>query len=153
MQKPINFKNITIGAIPTSYLNSLTYEEQILMLVKAFNELNENVTEYTDSEIKKLKNELIILINKNLELSKKYTDYNVLILNEKIADITLGDVNIRNPINGLFENVQKVIDDIYYANVNGITASRFDSLELSALEYDNKNITASDFDRNSNEIL
>lgn len=49
-----------------------------------------------------------------------------------------------NPISGLFEDIQKVIDDIYKNLLfsYGLTAKEYDELMLTAFEYDNMNITA-----------
>ena len=50
--KPIGRLPITIGAIPTSYLISLTYEEQLLYLCRKMDEVINFINEDISQEIK-----------------------------------------------------------------------------------------------------
>lgn len=61
---------------------------------------------------------------------------------------TLDRLDIINPLNGLLENVQDVINDIYaiVSKSFGITAEQYDSLHLSAKDFDTIFITAGDYD-------
>lgn len=75
-------------------------------------------------------------------------------LTQRIDDIELGDVLAYNPTTGSYENVSKVIMDIYETlRQNAISCAEYDGLDLTATEYDNKQITAYDFDTNGKIIL
>ena len=55
-----------------------------------------------------------------------------------------------NPITGQYEDVRDVVDDIvsYFHTENALTASEYDALDISADYYDNKQLTAYDYDFN-----
>ena len=55
---------------------------------------------------------------------------------------------------GTYENVSKVILDVYETlRNNAVTCTEFDGLELSATAYDNKEISAYNFDVNGKTFL
>ena len=177
----------TIGNLPSSYLLSMTYEEQIIWLcnylketvipeleelerkidivdadkiqqqlddMKAyilrmeveinseFNDLETNLTNKINSEIKDNYDEIIGYLN--YELDK---------INQKIDNISIDSIMMRNPVTGNIDNIQKVIDDIYYGSTNGITVDGFDAKQLTASGFDALNLTAYDFDTNSGNLL
>lgn len=54
---------------------------------------------------------------------------------------------VTNPLNGKFENIQKVLND--FAEIVGslsLTAEEYDSLQLTATQYDVKSLTAFEYD-------
>lgn len=68
--------------------------------------------------------------------------------------MNFGNVIAYNPTNGEYENVSKVIMDVYDTlRVNSITCTEFDALELTATEFDAKEITAYNFDVNGKTML
>lgn len=58
-----------------------------------------------------------------------------------------------SPFTGKIEPLQNVINNLAKLHQIGITAEKFDSLELSTTEFDDKNISAYDFDWNGNNLL
>lgn len=75
-------------------------------------------------------------------------------LEEQIEQIELGNVIAYNPTNGEYENVSKVITDVYETlRSNAITCTEFDALELTATAFDGLELTAYNFDVNGKTIL
>ena len=187
---------LTIGNLPTSYKDSLSYPEQLQVLKHALNQVIENyeliinsledlennysiitqtlddlqlqinninsyfesfrteILNSVDSKNNELYNRVIVLLNDyqtifNNSISNLRND-----LESEIERIELGDIKAYNPTTGEFENVSKVIMDIYETlRQNAISCIEFDSLELSASEFDSKEITAYNFDVNGKLML
>lgn len=75
-------------------------------------------------------------------------------LEQEIREIELGNVIAYNPTNGEYENVSKVIQDVYDTlRNNAISCTEFDGLELTATEYDALELTAYNFDVNGKTML
>ena len=107
-----------------------------------------------DSEIDALDTELKNLINSDYNRLKDYVDYNDNILDEKIDNIQIGQIQIYDPTSGTIKPLQDVINDLYaLTNKDGLTASEFDALELTATAFDSYEITASEFDSSAKNIL
>lgn len=67
---------------------------------------------------------------------------------------TLTNVMVTNPINGKWENINKVLDEMWKASMwAAITAKQFDSLDFTASEFDALLITARDFDYYARLVL
>ena len=60
-----------------------------------------------------------------------------------------------NPITGVYEDVRNVVDDIvtYFHTGDALTASEYDTLDLTAEYYDNKQLSAYDYDFNGKTLL
>lgn len=86
---------------------------------------------------------------------KTYVDERDAYLEEKINNISIDSIVLRDPTTGLYSNIQIVINNLYnQSNVDGITAQEFDDLtNLTAYSYDAQEITAIDFDTKSKIIL
>ena len=183
----------TIGEIPTSFLISMTYEEQLLWLcnyienqvIPYLEELGiavsklEDLAQKIDEKIIEIDEALAQLDSFRREIEQEVSsqlatqyqrvislmiDYQIIFnqnltnldnrLSERIDAIELGDVIAYNPTNGTYENVSKVIQDVYDSlRQNAISCAEYDELQLTATEYDNKEITAFDFDTNGKIIL
>lgn len=76
--------------------------------------------------------------------AKNYTD-------EQVLSYTM----MINPITGEFEDVRNVVDDIvyYFHTGDSLTASEYDTLDLTATYYDGKQISAYDYDFNGKTLL
>ena len=192
----ICFNRLTIGNLPSSYWESLTYEEQILWLQKRLNddiiptinemaefmknydsqvdelqyqidvingyirgfdrkieEANEQTINQLETELSVVERQLRDLISSNFNVLKDYVDEQDQYLEDKINNISIDTIILRDPTTGLMSNIQVVVNNIYNAgNVNGIEAGEFDALELTASEFDAKEISAFDFD-NKGKIL
>lgn len=187
----------TIGEIPTSFKQSLTYEEQLIWfcnylentVIPAVNnnaEILEAIQEYVktidvnfeklekeildmqyyvDSKIEEqnqnitlrfneMYNSLLNVINDFVDRVEGELNYQVTLLNNRIDQIEIGEINVYNPTSGNYENINKVLTDIYDSvRYDAITASEFDALELTATEFDAVEITAYNFDNNGKSIL
>ena len=126
------------------------YEE----LINKNTEDIENLDSKIDDEIQELNSTLRELINSNYNILKNYIDGNVAILDEKINNIQIGQIQVYNPTNGLLQPLQDVLNDLYESgNINAITASEYDALELTATAYDAYQLTAREYDTNAKELL
>ena len=193
------FLPFTIGTIPSSYLDSLTYLEQILCINQKLceiidylqnisienienlvdekineirnyidsqdNLLYNNLKSYTDTELQNKVNELTNLIyekfqfllnyiNKNNELIDIKLEQEIDELKNQIDDIILKGINVYDPTSGIYNNIQDVVNNLYkYLRYYGIKAIDFDSLGLTAENFQNYELTAREFDLYSNNIL
>lgn len=200
----------TIGELPTSYLMSMTYLEQVTWICNYIDKeiipkINENanltneligkidivqqelvkIKEYVDkylvdieeikaqiiiinsaietlsnsivltnNKIDQIHDELIGVINQDFNILKNYIDTEVGILNDRIDNIEIGEIEIYNPTNGLLQPLQEVINDLYeITNKDGLTASEFDALDLTATAFESYDITAYEFDSEGKIIL
>lgn len=90
--------------------------------------------------------------------SKEYDDYNLTALEfDTKGYILLGypDENwyMISPFSGQYVKVKDVVMDLAHFHMDGLTAAEYDALDLEAEEYDDKNITAFDFDWFGKDIL
>jgi hypothetical protein len=103
-----------------------------------------------DSEI----NRVINIINSNYNRLKDYVDFQDNLLNEKIDNIQIGQIEIYDPTSGTIKPLQEVINNLYgLTNKDGLTASEFDALDLTATAFDAYQITAYQFDSEGKIIL
>ena len=184
--KPLKHFCMTIGELPSSYVETMSYYEMILWFVNYiktqvipainnnaeileelkkivddidvnFDELQREIDELDESihqELLTLKAQLEYTIILNVNTLNGRIDNEVATLNDRIDDIALDDVNVLNPTNGLIENVQKVINDIWNGQrVYALTCLEYDLLELTAEEYDAYELTAYEFDTNGKILL
>lgn len=128
-------------------------KEQIIVINEAIETLTNNL-ELTNNRIEEVHDELIGVINQDYNILKNYIDTEITIVNDRIDNIEIGEIEVYNPTNGLFQPLQEVINDLYQiTNKDGLTASEFDALELTATEFDAYNITAYEFDSEGKIIL
>lgn len=90
--------------------------------------------------------------------AKEYDDYNLTALEfDTKGYILLGypDENwyMISPFSGQYVKVKDVVMDLAHFHMDGLTAAEYDALDLEAEEYDDKNITAFDFDWFGKDIL
>ena len=189
----------TIGTIPSSYLDSLTYLEQILCINQKICEIikylqdfsienienlvdekiNEikiyvdsqddlmynNLKDYVDSNLNEKVLELTNLIYEKYEFLLEYINNNdnlirieveqqINELKNQIDDIIIKGINVYDPTSGKYNNIQDVVNNLYkYLRYYGIKAIDFDSLGLTAESFENKELTAREFDLYSKNIL
>ena len=114
------------------------------------NELEKILRAYNDETNGTLENRLNIKIDRqdndiNIDVDKKYNELKFLI--EK------NNQGVINPCTGVLTTVQNAINSIYdMLRSNALTCSELDAILLTATVFDNKHITASQFDIN-NTIL
>lgn len=194
---------VTIGNLPSSYVDSLSYYECLMWLcnyiektiVPAINDNTEAITElqeYVDkylTDMDEVKTQIVEilatlislqeqvnsndediadlyekignlktytdnLVNESYNVLKQYVDYNDEVLDDKITNIQIGQIQVYNPTNGLLQPLQEVLNDIAeQANKDGLTATEFDALELTVTAFDAYEITAHEFDSEGKNIL
>lgn len=116
-------------------------------------EINELLAEY-DLKIDHIANELYLYVDDKIINLKNYVDSRDSYLEEKIAQIEIGKINIYDPTTGLYSPLQIVIDNLYdLGRSNALTATEYDVLELTATAYDAYEITARDYDVSGKTIL
>ena len=116
-------------------------------------EINELLVAY-DLKIDRIANELYVYIDDKIINLKNYVDSRDSYLEDKIAQIEVGKINIYDPTTGLYSPLQIVIDNLYdLGRANALTATEYDALELTATAYDAYAITARDYDVNGKSIL
>ena len=154
-----------IKAYVDEYLEDLTdIKEEIANIEENLTSLGKTVDENTvdianldtkiDNEISSLKNYTDNAIQTNYNTLKTYVDYQDSVLDEKIDNIQIGQIQVYNPTNGLVQPLQVVLNDLYESgNKDAITATEYDALELTATYYDGLDITARDYDTSAKTIL
>lgn len=114
-------------------------QEQILGLNNKVESYNTNLTN---------------LINNNFNILKAYIDDQIGAVNSRIDNLEIGAISVYNPVNGLLQPLQDVINDLYgVTNKDGLTATEFDGLDLTATAFDTYQITAYEFDSQGKVIL
>lgn len=125
-------------------------EDEINQKIEKINEL---LAEY-DLKIDRVANELRVYVDDKIVNLKNYVDTQDSILDNRITQIEIGDIDIYDPTTGLLSPLQTVIDNLYDMNRdNAITASEYDNLELSASVYDAYDLTAREYDINAKSLL
>lgn len=115
--------------------------------------INDILVEY-DIKIERVKNELQVYINDEIANLRLYVDSEDALLNERIRQIEIGNINVYDPTTGLYSPIQVVIDNLYdLGRSNALTATEYDALELSATDYDEYELTARDYDLNGKTLL
>lgn len=164
----------SIGEIPTSYKDSISYEEQILWLCNFIEkeilpsiEISQETVERIEASFEALENEVESKLNEfgiNINEVKVYSDaqndllkaileQQIRYLNNRFDNIP-DSFLVFNPTNGMQDSINKTLNDIYSQTRTGaLTASEYDALELSATEYDSKELTATEYDTNGKEEL
>lgn len=136
-------------------------ERQIFLINQKLNsidiDINNRFIEIESSlqnEFNNLTNRVLQLIGDNYNLLKNYIDGKYEDLEEQIQNISIDSIILRDPTTGLMSNVQVVIDNVYnMANVDAISATEYDALELTASEYDAYDLTAYDYDTKAKTIF
>lgn len=93
-------------------------------------------------------------IDNKVEILEIKHDADVAAINERIDTLVLEYPDILNPTNGLYEDINKVIEDVYsLARTEAITCTEFDNLVITCNSYDDMEITANNFDVKGKTIL
>ena len=127
-----------------------TFEDDIETEIQKINDI---LVEY-DIKIERVKNELKVYVNDEIANLRLYVDSEDELLNERIRQIEIGNINLYDPSTGLFSPIQTVINNLYdLGRSNALSATEYDALELSATAYDGYNLTARDYDLNGKTLL
>lgn len=142
----INFDNIN---------NSISNINQEIENLKAdMTKLSTDINNQVDAKLENQYSRVVQLMSDyqtifNNELKTLRSD-----LEEEIKNIELGNVIAYDPTTGEYSNVSIVIQNVYDAlRNNAITVNEFEALDLTAEEFDNKEISAYNFDVNGKTFL
>ena len=129
-------------------------EAEILNLQNEMNNFKEEIDTELDTRFNEMKIELQSLIATALTQANAYTDSVASSLEAQIREITLGDIIVYDPTNGLLSPLQTVLDNIYGSSRDdALTASEYDALDLTATDYDAYELTAFDYDKYGKTLL
>ena len=129
-------------------LNS--FEDEIAEEIQRINDI---LVEY-DIKIERVKNELQIYVNDEISSLRLYVDNQDDLLEERIRQIEIGNIDVYDPTTGLFSPIQVVIDNLYdIGRSEALTSTEYDALELSATEYDSYDLTAREYDLYGKTLL
>lgn len=109
------------------------------------NEVTQKLSDFYAS----VENEIALAVN----YMRAYTDSKYAILDNKIDQVTLGNIKLIDPTTGLMTPLQDVINNISGVGADNLTATEYDALELSATSYDGYDISAFDYDYHAKTIL
>ena len=139
-----------IAEFDTKYQELLT---EFNDLKQEFNGLKDDIVSDVVNKLndfyQKIEDEITLAIN----YLKAYSDANDAILNNKIDQITLGNIEVIDPTTGILTPLQDVINNIAGTGRDALTASEYDALDLTATAYDGYDITAFDYDYHSKTLL
>lgn len=137
-----------------TYLTNMDeVKEAIILINQAIETLNTRTTNNTN-RIEEVNTSLTNLINSDFNSLKTYVDTQDNMLNNKIDNIQIGAIQIYDPTTGTVEPLQTVINNLYQlGNVDGLTATEFDGLDLTATAFEAYQITAYEFDSQGKTIL
>ena len=115
--------------------------------------INDLLVEY-DIKIDRVANELRVYVNGEIANLRTYVDTQDSLLDARIKDIEVGNINIYDPTTGLYSPLQTVIDNLYDMSRQGaLTATEYDALELTATAYDAYDLTARQYDTEAKTLL
>nr|DAJ64325.1 MAG TPA: hypothetical protein [Bacteriophage sp.] len=142
----INFDNIN---------NAISNINQEIENLKAdMTKLSTDINNQVDTKLENQYSRVVQLMSDyqtifNNELKTLRSD-----LEEEIKNIELGNVIAYDPTTGEYSNVSLVIQNVYDAlRNNAITVNEFEALNLTAEGFDNKEISAYNFDVNGKIFL
>lgn len=128
-------------------------EAEIVALRTEFEEFKTDVNNSIALQFAEIKLELQSMIATALTQANAYTDAIASQLRNEIEQISVGQIQVYDPTTGLLSPLQTVLDNIYGSSRDGLSATEYDSLELTATVYDGYQITAFDYDMHGKSIL
>jgi ABC-type Fe3+-citrate transport system substrate-binding protein len=137
------------------------YAGEIEELQKEFNQLvsdNEQFKIDLEAEINnqliEFRNQVTIQISTQINALKVYVDTKDAELKAYIDEISLGQIVLYNPITGLMQPLQDIINSMYNIDrADALTATEYDALELTASAYEAYDLTASQYDMDGKSLL
>ena len=129
-------------------------EAEIEAIRNEMADFESEVTSNINTQFAAIKAELQGLINVALSQAIAYTDSVAAQLEQEIQEISVGDITVYDPTNGLLSPLQTVLDNLYgTTREDAITATEYDALELTATAYDAYELSAFDYDKYAKTLL
>lgn len=151
MREQVN-KNTETAIEYEEYLREI--QEKVNQLEADYEAFKIEIDEDIDNRFRELTYQLTTELNNQIAIIRYYVDTQYNELNQKIDDVIAGDIKVYDPTTGLLSPIQVVINNLFDMNrTNAIMCSEFDGLELTATEFDSKDISAYNFDVNAKALL
>jgi len=151
MREQVN-KNTETAIEYEEYLREI--QEKVNQLEADYEAFKIEIDEDIDNRFRELTYQLTTELNNQIAIIRYYVDTQYNELNQKIDDVIAGDIKVYDPTTGLLSPIQVVINNLFDMNrANAIMCSEFDGLELTATEFDSKDISAYNFDVNAKALL
>lgn len=109
--------------------------------------------EHIDARLDEIMASLTSMVDAVLVETKAYSDELYTILNNKIDQVAVGQINVLDPTTGLIAPLQEALNNIAGNTTDNLTATEYDALELTATAYDGYQISAYDYDFHGKTIL
>lgn len=129
-------------------------EAELESLRNEMSEFQASVENEINTRFYEIRIELQSMIATALNQANAYTDAKIAQVEQEIREITLGDITVYDPTNGMLSPLQTVLDNIYGSSRDdALTATEYDALDLTATAYDAYDLTAFQYDKNGKSLL
>lgn len=129
-------------------------EAELESLRNDMSEFEATVENEINTRFYEIRIELQSMIATALNQANAYTDAKIAQVEQEIREITLGDITVYDPTNGMLSPLQTVLDNIYGSSRDdALTATEYDALDLTATAYDAYDLTAFQYDKNGKSLL
>ena len=106
------------------------------------------------NQILAFKQEVYARLTAELTQMRSYIDVQDDALRAYIDQVAIGQIMIYNPVTGIKEDLQTVINSLYEeSREDALTATEYDALDLSASAYEAYDLTASEYDTSGKTLL
>lgn len=129
-------------------------ESEIASLREEMTDFENNIEQEINVRFNQIKIELQALIATALVQANAYTDAVASNLEQEIQNISVGQITVYDPTNGILSPLQTVLDNLYGSTrEDALTATEYDALDLTATAYDAYDITAFNYDKYGKTLL
>ena len=129
-------------------------ETEIAALRTEMSNFEAELTASVNLRFAEIKVELQSMIATALQQANAYTDAIAANLQHEIEQISIGQISVYDPTNGIYSPLQVVIDNLYnLGRTDALTATEYDALELTATAYDGYELTAYEYDQSAKTLL
>lgn len=130
------------------------FDETLLQLQAQYEAFETEVENEINRKISAVRTEMMSIIDGYNTVINAKIDREVARLDEKIETFPIANTEVFNSLRGSETTLQVYLDDLAGLNrTEAITSGEYDALELGAEEYDDKQITAHDYDYFGKTIL
>lgn len=129
-------------------------EAEIVALRQDMTDFKNEINTEINNRFIAIKIELQSMIATALTQANAYTDSVASYLEQEIRNISLGQISVYDPTNGVLSPLQTVIDNLYgTTREDALTATEYDALDLTATAYDAYELSAFDYDKYAKTLL
>lgn len=129
-------------------------EAEVAALRNEMTEFEVDINNKIALQFAEIKIELQSMVATALTQAKAYTDTIAAQLEAEIQEISIGQISAFDPTTGQYSPLQTIIDNLYNAGRSeALTATEYDTLDLSATAYDAYELTAVEYDQQGKTLL